>query len=88
MTDINQIAWDDTVLPFQLDRSGVRGQGADTGYRLNLGGSWEPDVWGRLLAGVTGAEASAEWSRASSSRWLARVESRVMSRPSSRRSCR
>jgi len=41
------------------DRSGVRGQGADTGYRLNLGGSWEPDVWGRLRAGVTGAEASA-----------------------------
>ena len=26
MTDINQIAWDDTVLPFQLDRSGVRGR--------------------------------------------------------------
>ena len=42
------------------DRSGVRGQGADTAYRLNLGGSWEPDVWGRLRAGVTGAQASAE----------------------------
>jgi len=26
MTTINQIAWDDTVLPFQLDRSGVRGR--------------------------------------------------------------
>ena len=26
MTDINQIAWDDTVLPFQLARSGVRGR--------------------------------------------------------------
>lgn len=26
MTKINQIAWDDTVLPFQLDRSGVRGR--------------------------------------------------------------
>ncbi len=26
MTSINQIAWDDTVLPFQLDRSGVRGR--------------------------------------------------------------
>ena len=26
MTNINQIAWDDTVLPFQLDRSGVRGR--------------------------------------------------------------
>lgn len=42
------------------DRSGVRGQGADNSYRLNLGGSWEPDVWGRLRAGVTGAQASAE----------------------------
>jgi NodT family efflux transporter outer membrane factor (OMF) lipoprotein len=42
------------------DRSGVRGQGADNAYRLNLGGSWEPDVWGRLRAGVTGAQASAE----------------------------
>jgi len=41
------------------DRSGVRGQGADNAYRLNLGGSWEPDVWGRLRAGVSGAEASA-----------------------------
>lgn len=26
MSKINQIAWDDTVLPFQLDRSGVRGR--------------------------------------------------------------
>lgn len=26
MTDINQIAWDDTVLPFQLDRSTIRGR--------------------------------------------------------------
>ena len=42
------------------DRSGVRGQGADNAYRLNLGGSWEPDVWGRLRAGVTAAQASAE----------------------------
>jgi len=41
------------------DRSGVRGQGANNNYRLNLGGSWEPDVWGRLRAGITGAEASA-----------------------------
>ncbi len=39
------------------DRSGVRGQGADNAYRLNLGGSWEPDVWGRLRAGVTSAQA-------------------------------
>lgn len=46
------------------DRSGVRGQGADNAYRLNLGGSWEPDVWGRLRAGVTSAQASAEASAA------------------------
>ncbi|MEZ5724084.1 MAG: Hsp33 family molecular chaperone HslO [Paracoccaceae bacterium] len=26
MTQINQIAWDDTVLPFQLDRSAIRGR--------------------------------------------------------------
>ena len=26
MTTINQITWDDTILPFQLDRSGVRGR--------------------------------------------------------------
>ncbi|WBU53127.1 Hsp33 family molecular chaperone HslO [Paracoccus sp. SCSIO 75233] len=26
MTSINQIAWDDTVLPFQLDRSSIRGR--------------------------------------------------------------
>ncbi|WBU56721.1 Hsp33 family molecular chaperone HslO [Paracoccus sediminicola] len=26
MTEINQIAWDDTVLPFQLDRSSIRGR--------------------------------------------------------------
>jgi NodT family efflux transporter outer membrane factor (OMF) lipoprotein len=41
------------------DRAGVRNQGADNSYRLNLGGSWEPDVWGRLRAGVTSAQASA-----------------------------
>jgi len=46
------------------DRSGVRGQGADSNYRLNLGGSWEPDVWGRLRAGVTSAQAGADASAA------------------------
>lgn len=29
-------------------------------YRLEIGSSWEPDVWGRLRAGVTGAAASAQ----------------------------
>ncbi|QOL48030.1 efflux transporter outer membrane subunit [Massilia litorea] len=51
-------------LTLGADRSGVRGQGADNRYRLNLGGSWEPDVWGRLRAGVTSAQAGAEASAA------------------------
>ncbi|NNG22144.1 efflux transporter outer membrane subunit [Telluria aromaticivorans] len=42
------------------DRSGVRNGGADSAFRLNLGGSWEPDVWGRLRAGVTSAQAGAD----------------------------
>lgn len=46
------------------DRSGVRGQGASSGYRLNLGGSWEPDVWGRLRAGITSAQAGLDASAA------------------------
>ena len=33
-------------------------------YRLSLGTSWEPDVWGRLRAGVTAASASAQASAA------------------------
>ncbi|WP_442920581.1 efflux transporter outer membrane subunit [Massilia sp. S19_KUP03_FR1] len=47
------------------DRSGSRSEnGSGSGnaanaYRLNIGSSWEPDIWGRLRAGVTGAQASA-----------------------------
>ncbi|MBB5606961.1 MULTISPECIES: efflux transporter outer membrane subunit [unclassified Janthinobacterium] len=33
-------------------------------YRASIGASWEPDVWGKLRAGVTGAEASAAASAA------------------------
>lgn len=46
-------------------RSGGGGQ-QRTGnqYRVNIGGSWEPDVWGRLRAGVSGAQASAQASAA------------------------
>jgi len=47
-------------LGVSADRSGVRNGGSSTAYRLNLGGDWEPDVWGRLRAGVTSAQASAE----------------------------
>jgi NodT family efflux transporter outer membrane factor (OMF) lipoprotein len=33
-------------------------------YQLNIGGSWEPDIWGRLRAGVNGANANAQASAA------------------------
>jgi NodT family efflux transporter outer membrane factor (OMF) lipoprotein len=47
------------------DRSGGRGSnGAGKSYRLSIGGSWEPDVWGRLRAGVTAATANAQASAA------------------------
>ncbi|SFF91418.1 efflux transporter, outer membrane factor (OMF) lipoprotein, NodT family [Duganella sp. CF458] len=48
--------------------SGSSGAGGDgrTGnqYRVNIGASWEPDVWGRLRAGVSGAQAGAQASAA------------------------
>jgi len=50
-----------------LDDSANRGGGdTRTGnqYRVNIGASWEPDVWGRLRAGVSGAQASAQASAA------------------------
>ncbi len=51
------------VLNGGADRSG--GTGADQNrYRLNIGASWEPDVWGRLGAGVSGAQAGAQASAA------------------------
>jgi len=40
------------------------GGGVNNNYQLNIGGSWEPDIWGRLRAGVTGAQASAQASAA------------------------
>ncbi len=52
-----------------LSGSGTRsGGGGDTraanNYRVDIGGSWEPDIWGQLRAGVTGAQASAQASAA------------------------
>lgn len=52
-----------------LTGSGNRsGGGGDTrtagAYRVNLGGSWEPDIWGRLGAASAGANASAAASAA------------------------
>ncbi|MDB5423396.1 MAG: outer rane efflux protein NodT family [Phenylobacterium sp.] len=35
-----------------------------TNYRATLGGSWEPDVWGRIRRAVEGASASAQASEA------------------------
>ena len=45
-------------------RSGGGEQQAANNYRAALGASWEPDIWGRLRAGVTGADASAAASAA------------------------
>ena len=43
-------------------RSGGGGSAGSTGnsFQVTLGASWEPDVWGRLGLGVSGAEASAQ----------------------------
>ena len=46
------------------DRSGGRETDSASSYRLNIGGSWEPDIWGRLRAGVTSAGAGASASAA------------------------
>lgn len=46
-------------------RSGGGGeQQTSNNYRAALGASWEPDIWGRLRAGVTSADASAQASAA------------------------
>jgi NodT family efflux transporter outer membrane factor (OMF) lipoprotein len=52
-----------------LGGSGTRSGGggstqASNNYRVDIGGSWEPDIWGSLRAGVTGARASAQASAA------------------------
>ena len=49
------------------DRSGGPAAGAAAStprYRADIGASWEPDLWGRLRAGVSGADASAQASAA------------------------
>ncbi|HZT56653.1 MAG TPA: efflux transporter outer membrane subunit [Burkholderiaceae bacterium] len=47
-------------------RSGGNGAAAGTSnaFQASLGASWEPDVWGALRQGVTGAQASAQASEA------------------------
>ncbi|CAN7633529.1 efflux transporter outer membrane subunit [Duganella sp. LjRoot269] len=54
---------------FDLNASANRsGGGGNTptgnAYRANIGGSWEPDVWGKLRAGASGAKASLQASAA------------------------
>jgi NodT family efflux transporter outer membrane factor (OMF) lipoprotein len=47
------------------NRSGSRSDaGASNRYSLSIGSSWEPDVWGRLRAGITAAQANAQASAA------------------------
>jgi NodT family efflux transporter outer membrane factor (OMF) lipoprotein len=45
------------------DRSG-NDAGTRSSYQVNIGASWEPDVWGRLRLGVQGARAGQEASLA------------------------
>jgi outer membrane protein TolC len=40
------------------------GGGPSNQFRLNIGASWEPDIWGRLRAGVAGANAGLDVSAA------------------------
>ncbi len=40
------------------------GGGASTSYRLGLGGTWEPDLWGAVRRNIESARASAEGSAA------------------------
>lgn len=42
------------------DRAGGGERSADNAYRVSIGASWEPDVFGRLRNAVTAAEASAQ----------------------------
>jgi NodT family efflux transporter outer membrane factor (OMF) lipoprotein len=52
-------------LTSSADRNGGSGNGnTNNAYRLAIGGTWEPDIWGRLRAGVTAAQASAAISAA------------------------
>ncbi len=48
------------------NRSGGGASGTSTGsnYQASIGGSWEPDVWGRLRRGVDSASASSQASAA------------------------
>ncbi|NML59662.1 efflux transporter outer membrane subunit [Massilia sp. RP-1-19] len=51
-------------LNMSADRSGGKSVDTQGSYRLSIGGSWEPDIWGRLRASVNAASAGAEASAA------------------------
>jgi NodT family efflux transporter outer membrane factor (OMF) lipoprotein len=52
------------TLDTTANRAGGAQSTARNRYNLSIGGSWEPDVWGRLRAGVSGAQAGAQASAA------------------------
>lgn len=53
------------TLDVGASRSGGRGDTPERGsYSVGIGGSWEPDVWGRLSRGVDGARAGEQASQA------------------------
>jgi len=54
------------ALDASADRSGGRGSAAAarSSYQVGIGGSWEPDVWGRLRRGVDSARAGQQASLA------------------------
>jgi NodT family efflux transporter outer membrane factor (OMF) lipoprotein len=53
------------TLDASANRSGGGGNTPTRGsYEVGIGGSWEPDVWGRLRSGVEGARAGAQASLA------------------------
>jgi NodT family efflux transporter outer membrane factor (OMF) lipoprotein len=51
-------------LGLSSDHSGGKERASESSYRVNIGASWEPDVWGRLRAGGTKASAGAAASAA------------------------
>ncbi|MDE2147486.1 MAG: efflux transporter outer membrane subunit [Burkholderiales bacterium] len=62
--------WPSLGLTYSDSRSGSRGSGQGASLarsgpqQLGLAASWEPDLWGRLRAGVSGAQAGAQASAA------------------------
>ena len=64
-----------------------RSQDTANSFQLGLGASWEPDIWGKLRLGVSGAQASAAGERRQP-RCGAPVRSRLRWRPTTSRCAR